>query len=327
MMHSKKNNSLKMKTNINISGLLSLIVLLSMVSCITGKKYQALEARYQETSISEKSKENQLENLQQRITKLENELEFMRQENGQLKNELLLTQEEKYKEVKHLQEKYSNLEKAHQDLLHNSAMEARIKNEALTQLKDQNTYPSYTAPNEVKNNNPSNTNPDKTNSTNKTFQNTGLFNAEVPNENLDYAKDVDKSKLNVLMQQVSQALSGFSKDEVKVVTYNNRVYVLLSDDMLFAGKNNQISKEGLSALKNLGSFLKSRADIVLSIESEAENTETNPLGYDKAKPIAQIFSDFGLSFSFHKKNFAPLAFDTSGTQIKKTQTSLVLSLK
>lgn len=78
-------------------------------------------------------------------------------------------------------------------------------------------------------------------------------------------------KVSALLQSVKDALLGFSSDELTVTQKDGKVYVAMSDKLLFESGSAQVNKQGKEALGKLAEVLKKQNDIDVFIEGHTDN--------------------------------------------------------
>lgn len=81
-------------------------------------------------------------------------------------------------------------------------------------------------------------------------------------------------RVSALLQSVKDALLGFSSDELTVTQKDGKVYVAMSDKLLFESGSAQVNKQGKEALGKLAEVLKKQNDIDVFIEG---HTDTKPI--------------------------------------------------
>jgi len=81
-------------------------------------------------------------------------------------------------------------------------------------------------------------------------------------------------KVQALLNNVKNALMGFSSDELSVEEKEGKVYVAMSDKLLFQSGSAQVDKRGKEALALLGGVLSRQNDIDVMIEG---HTDTKPI--------------------------------------------------
>ncbi len=82
------------------------------------------------------------------------------------------------------------------------------------------------------------------------------------------AKD---SQAIALRKSVKDALVGFSDDELTVESRDGRVYVSMSNKLLFASGSATVEEKGKEALKQLAGVLSKRDDLAVTVEGHTDN--------------------------------------------------------
>jgi len=77
--------------------------------------------------------------------------------------------------------------------------------------------------------------------------------------------------VNGLLKQVTDALTGFSTDELTVQMHDGKVYVAMSDKLLFKSGSDAVEKRGKEALAMLADVLTKQPDIDMFIEGHTDN--------------------------------------------------------
>ena len=83
--------------------------------------------------------------------------------------------------------------------------------------------------------------------------------------------DAQNARLQSLLNSVKDALLGFSSDELTVTEKNGKIYVAMSDKLLFESGSAQVNKQGKEALGKLAEVLKKQNDIDVFIEGHTDN--------------------------------------------------------
>lgn len=83
--------------------------------------------------------------------------------------------------------------------------------------------------------------------------------------------DAQNARLQSLLNSVKDALLGFSSDELTVTEKNGKIYVAMSDKLLFESRSAQVNKQGKEALGKLAEVLKKQHDIDVFIEGHTDN--------------------------------------------------------
>lgn len=83
--------------------------------------------------------------------------------------------------------------------------------------------------------------------------------------------DAQNARLQSLLNSVKDALLGFSSDELTVTEKNGKIYMAMSDKLLFESGSAQVNKQGKEALGKLAEVLKKQHDIDVFIEGHTDN--------------------------------------------------------
>lgn len=149
------------------------------------------------------------------------------------------------------------------------------------------------------------------------------------------------SVLNLLNNSVKNALMGFSPDELTVEMKNGKVYVSMSDKLLFKSGDANVEVKGKEALKKLAEVLNKNNDVSIAIEGHTDNVPIKTAVYKdnwdlsaaRATNVVRLLTDEykmdarRLTAS-GKGEFFPVA-DNSTTEgkAKNRRTEVVLSPK
>lgn len=90
-------------------------------------------------------------------------------------------------------------------------------------------------------------------------------------ENLQALIDQQRKTTNELRQKISDALTKFSSSELSVSSKNGKVYVSLSENLLFPSGSASVNKKGIEALGKLAEVLNSNPDININIEGHTDS--------------------------------------------------------
>ncbi len=89
-----------------------------------------------------------------------------------------------------------------------------------------------------------------------------------------------KAQGKLLKDKMAEALKGFSSNELTVVQKNGKVYVSLSENLLFPSGSAVVNPKGVDALSKLAAVLNLNGDVAVNIE-----------GHTDSIPIRGRFSD------------------------------------
>lgn len=149
------------------------------------------------------------------------------------------------------------------------------------------------------------------------------------------------SLLNALNETVKRALLAFKSDEISVEMKNGKVYVSLSDKLLFKSGSAAIEEKGLDAIKTLADVLNKNADIDVLIEGHTDNIPIKTAKYednwalsaDRALSIVRLLSnEHGVNpkrlEAAGRAEFYPKASnETAEGRAKNRRTEIILSPK
>lgn len=86
--------------------------------------------------------------------------------------------------------------------------------------------------------------------------------------------DKQKSNTEALRKKIADAMGNFSSDQLKVTSKNGKVYVSLSEKLLFPSGSADVNEDGKKALEQLATALNENQDINVNIEG---HTDTVPI--------------------------------------------------
>lgn len=149
------------------------------------------------------------------------------------------------------------------------------------------------------------------------------------------------SILSVLNNSVKNALLGFNPDELTVEMKNGKVYVSLSDKLLFKSGDANVEAKGKEALKKLADELNKNPDVSISIEGHTDNVPIKTAVYKdnwdlstaRATNVVRLLSnEYGMDAhrltAAGKGEFFPVADNsTPEGKAKNRRTEIVLSPK
>ena len=149
------------------------------------------------------------------------------------------------------------------------------------------------------------------------------------------------SLLNSLHNTVKKALLAFKSDEISVEMKNGKVYVSLSDKLLFKSGSAAVEEKGLDAIKTVADVLNKNPEIDVLIEGHTDNVPIKTAKYednwalsaDRALSIVRLLSnEHGVSpkrlEAAGRAEFYPKAGnDSVEGRAKNRRTEIILSPK
>ena len=231
---------------------LAIAVSVLLASCVSTKKYNALE-----TSNNKLKKEYRVALAE--LEALKDEKNNLLAENQGIKNELVEQNKSKAALEKRLQDKTNELESLklrYDTTMENYLQQVGVKNKALT-----------AANNMLKT---------KENELNEKEKNLEALQKdyEAKNKRLEEAKKALAAKENevkAMKTKISNALTGFENKGLQVEVKDGKVYVSMEDKLMFASGSWAVSSEGLQAIKQLAKVLEENPDINIAVEGHTDN--------------------------------------------------------
>ena len=238
---------------------LFLAVAVTLASCVSTKKYNALE-----TSNNKLRKEYKVS--QAELDALKDEKDNLLAENQGLKNEVVDLNKNRAQLEQQLQDKRNELENMklrYDTTMENYLQQVGVKNRALNSANAM-LKAKETELNEKEKN---------LEALQKDY--------EVKNKRLEEvnkALAAKQKEVNAIKTKISDALVGFQNKGLQVETKDGKVYVSMEDKLMFASGSWAVSKEGLQAIKELAKILEENKDLNISVEGHTDNLAYNGSG-------------------------------------------------
>jgi chemotaxis protein MotB len=149
----------------------------------------------------------------------------------------------------------------------------------------------------------------------------------------------DKAVQN-LKNKITNALLNFKENDLTVKVKNGKVYVSLSEQLLFASGSIEVDAKGVGALQQLAKALKDQKDIQMMIEGHTDNVPISKksaymednwdLSVLRATSISKILINAGMSpkqiTAAGKGEFSPLASnDIAQNKQKNRRTEIIVT--
>ncbi len=108
-----------------------------------------------------------------------------------------------------------------------------------------------------------------------------------------------ESALTQLRQGLIQALKGYSAADLSVTEKNGRVYVSLSQNLLFPSGSDQLDPKGVKALQQLATVLKAQSDLEILVEGHTDTDGSSDLNWDlsasRATSVVKLLTREGVT--------------------------------
>jgi chemotaxis protein MotB len=115
--------------------------------------------------------------------------------------------------------------------------------------------------------------------------------------------NAQQEKTAALLNSLKNALLGFNSDELTVTQKDGKIYVAMSDKLLFESGSAQVNKQGHTALGKLAGVLKKQTDVDVTIEGHTDSKPIKTarfkdnwdLGVVRATSVVRILTrDYGV---------------------------------
>ncbi|MBG8553521.1 OmpA family protein [Hymenobacter guriensis] len=148
--------------------------------------------------------------------------------------------------------------------------------------------------------------------------------------------------VKALRQKVADALLGFNANDLQVNLRNGKVYVSLSEQLLFKSGSTKVDPKGQEALKKLATALQGNQDVNVLVEGHTDNVpilkgtaglqDNWDLSVLRATEITRILTQAGLSSTqvtpSGRAQYAPVAQnDTPANKSLNRRTEIILTPK
>jgi chemotaxis protein MotB len=257
------------KTILLILGVIVFVI--TAVSCVSGKKFTALEGsskqfmqerdeyKTQNIALDMENKE-----LKAKHSTLETEVVELRKKYETLESE----RNKALDDYNRVSAKYAELQNAQEELIRGNVKETQKLlgelNEAQTNLqKKEDLLRQLSLSLDTK----------------KASLDELTFELEKRNQRLvelEKILDAQKRIVQDLKSKVSEALLGFENNGLTVTMKDGKVYVSLDEKLLFKSGSYEIDANGRNALRKLAGVLEKNPDIQVSIEGHTDNVPYNP---------------------------------------------------
>lgn len=244
--------------------------------CVSTKKYEALEKRYHSADrrLAELKKTNEFQ--EETILDLRQRLQIL----DDLRSELNSTKE-----------KYSALEGSHEQLKLSYAQSLEEKDKLITTYsEDMAAFSRELAAKER-----------DLELQRRQLDSLGR-DIELREEKLTELRsesEKQEARMSQLMGTISAALDNFSDTDLSVTENNGRIYVSLSQKLLFGKGSNVIDNEGRRALIQLAEVLREQRDINIIVEGHTDSDGTPfrnwLLSVERSTAVVQILTANGLN--------------------------------
>jgi chemotaxis protein MotB len=251
--------------------LIVVLSLISVISCVSGKKYRELQNTSRQNMIDRDNFKTENMTLSMQNREAETKMKDLEAEMSKIRQELSLAEIERNKareELNIITGRYNDLQIAQEDLIRGNVTETKKlltdlqaaqenlqKKEDILRQLEQSMDIKKVALDEL------------------TLE---LQKKNARMSELEKILDSQKKIVQDLKGKVSEALLGFENNGLTVATKNGKVYVSLDEKLLFKTASWDIDANGRNALKKLAGVLEKNPDIQVTIEGHTDNVPYNP---------------------------------------------------
>jgi chemotaxis protein MotB len=248
-----------------------LLIILSSVSCVSGRKYGSLQDTSREFMNERDDFKTANIGLEMQNRELEAKMAALDKEIGTVKEDITTAQNERDQardDYNRILSKYTELQNAQEDLIRGNVKETQ-KLLAELQAAQENLQRKEDLLKQLEMNL----------DTKKASLDELTFELEKRNARLAEVEkilDAQKQIVQDLKSKVSEALLGFENNGLTVTMKNGKVYVSLDEKLLFRSASWDIDANGRNALKKLAGVLERNPGIQVTIEGHTDNVPYNP---------------------------------------------------
>jgi chemotaxis protein MotB len=248
-----------------------IVIVISSVSCVSGKKFSALQDTSKQFMNERDAFKTDNINLEMENKELVAKLATLEKEMGLVKKDITVAQSERDKAVEDynkISSKYNELQNAQEDLVRGNVKETQKLLSDL-QAAQENLQKKEDLLRQL----------EQTLDSKKASLDELTFELEKRNARLaELEKILDGQKKIVqdLKNKVSEALLGFENNGLTVKMKDGKVYVSLDEKLLFKSASWDIDANGKNALKKLAGVLEKNPGIQITIEGHTDNVPYNP---------------------------------------------------
>jgi chemotaxis protein MotB len=244
----------------------ALLILLSVFSCVSGKKFKTLQDSSKQTLNERDALKTENINLSLNTKELEAKTAQLEKETSTLKQDLIKTQGERDKskeDYNKLLGQVNDLQNAQENLIKGNVNETR---KLLSELKtaQENLQKKEDLLRQLE----QNLDAKKASLDELSFE---LEKRNARMTEMEQILDGQKKIVQDLKNKVSDALLGFENKGLTVSMKNGKVYVSLDEKLLFKTASWDIDANGRNALKNLAGVLEKNPNIQITIEGHTDN--------------------------------------------------------
>lgn len=267
------NNDFKKKRMKSNQWILVLVLPLLFGACVSAKKYEELETKHNSLNLKYNKSQALLKDVKGERDELDGKLRGTtldltnaNDENKGLQQRIITFQND----YKDLEGRYNSLLEQNKLQLANASSATQRLNEMLAQKETELVAKAKTLRALEGNLNASKKDLAESKALLDEASNALALREKRLNE-LEAILKQQEEKTAALRKTISNALLGFKESDLTVEEKNGKVYVSLSQNLLFASGSTTIDKSGYSAIKKIAEVLSSNTDIDIMVEGHTDN--------------------------------------------------------
>jgi chemotaxis protein MotB len=308
-----------------------LALLLSLSSCVSYQKYESALADREQL-------QNNYNDLEQQLETAQAQNKTLREQKTDLEKDLA----ENRKDLSTLQNRYNQLDKANEDLLkrYDRMLDQNEKMLESSSDERQTLLAQLTLKEQELNRRERQLQQLESEVEQRETETEALRQSLVEREarvnELESAIAEKEEKLNALRERINQALLGFSDSDLTVREQNGKVYVSLSQNLLFSSGSKSINRAGKDAIQKVAEVLKNNPDIAITVEGHTDTDGETSFNWDlsvgRATSVVKVLTDNGVDpqriTAAGRGEFYPVAAnDTAKGKAQNRRTEIILTPK
>jgi len=230
----------------------------SMVSCVTQKKYNDLFNKYMNTQVDNASLNKNIDSIQQALLQ---ERANLRQSIAQMKTDsmnLVNLLDNMKSEIDALNKAKQNLEAESAEKLNQANLENQKTNAELIQLQMSLEQQKLMLDKKEKE---------------LALLASNLSSQQEKIDLLEKLLNEQKTQSELLKNNILKAMTNIDAGDLEVTTKDGKVYVMLSNKLMFASGSTVVESKGIEALGKLASVLQKNPDIMINVEGHTDNVK------------------------------------------------------
>ncbi len=262
------NHQITATMRFSLLSLSTILFALATTSCVSFRKYEDMEAWKDRVQMQYDQAEQGFRQCQAETTQIREEIVAKDQQIQTLNQDLARTNQQ-YQELDRtntdLMTRYDRILAQNQQMLAAASGE-KAELTAQLALKEQELDRRETELRNVQ--------------TQLESQQATLVSREARVAELETAMAENEARLSAIRERVDQALRGFSEADLTVREQNGKVYVSLSQNLLFASGSRTINRQGRQAIAQLATVLNSNTDINITVEGHTDSDGDPAFNWD-----------------------------------------------